>query len=197
VDPQTVFTGLSIVLPAIGYRYYVPEVIKRKTPPPLSTWISWFLMDVALIWTMWPKISPLLVVYFAGCCAMLVAYWRARLPFAWKTMDTVCLLIVVISLGFYFVSGNPEIAIGLILLAMTVSSGPLIVELYHHPEAEPIAPWMLIGWGASAAVAAVQKVTFVDAGPAICFLVLSVVFLALIGRQKDATPIRTEVQPAP
>lgn len=194
MDLKSVFTILSSIFVVLFYVPYVLAIISGEAKPTLSTWISWFLMDSAIFAGMIAAndIAYQMVAYIAGTTLVLglSAYRRASL--GWKTLDTVCVFIVVLAVGLWVYTGDPNLAIIFSLVAIVVGTVPMLSNLIKDPTVEPMLPWILVSIGGTFGLLAIPSWTIAGALTQIVFFLLQSVVLALMLRRFMGKKARTQ-----
>jgi hypothetical protein len=185
MDPVSIFAALSFVFSALAYIPYVAGVLKSKTRPTISVWISWGLMDLAILIGMIAQneIAWQMVAYVLGVVAVIIACYFKNAALGWKTLDTVCLTIVAIAISGWALTGNPDVGIILSLVAAVVGSIPLIVNTWKDPTHEPLLPWVMVTAGGLFGVLAIVNFTIAGATTQITFFLLQLAFVLLILRR--------------
>lgn len=183
---KTLFAALAFAFSVAAYWPYTRSVLESKARPTLSAWMSWGLMDVAILAGMIAaeEVAWQMVAYVFGVSFVIGAAIYKKATLGWKRLDTICMTIVVSAIGLWAVTGDPEVAIALSLVAVTVGSIPAIVNVWNDPAREPRLPWVLIGIGGACGVLAVTKWSIAGAATQVWFFVFRVVFLSLIYRRE-------------
>lgn len=184
MEIKTLFAILSVGFSAAAYVFYTRSVL-RSARPTLSAWISWGLMDGAILAAMIVagEIAWQMVAYVIGVCVVLAASIYKKAALDWKRLDTYCLVIVVIAVTLWAISGDPNIAIILSLVAITVGCIPLIANVWKDPSREPLLPWLLITIGGFFGVLAIREWNIAAALTPVWFLALMGFFVWLLVRK--------------
>ena len=113
---------------------------------------------------------------------VLLSLWKGA-SVGWTRIDTAFVAVVVAAIAGWALTGNPEIAIILSLLAISAGSVPMIINIWRNPRNEVILPWILFWLGGLAGVLAITSWTIVGAATQILFLVFQSTVVALILRK--------------
>jgi len=180
-----IFATLSFLFSVGAYWPYAKSVWQSKSRPTVSTWLSWWIMDLAILAGMYFKdaVAIQMVAYVIGCGIVIGACILRRANLGWKRIDTICMLLVMAAIGLWAVSGDANFAIIMSLIAICIGCVPLFFNVLEAPEREPMLPWALITTGGFFGVAAIPHYTVADALTPIVFFVVQVTFTLLIMRQ--------------
>ncbi len=181
---KTFFAILAFLFSASAYVFYVKSVLGSSSRPTLSSWISWGLMDAAILGGMVAagEMAWQLVAYVAGVGCVIGASIYKKATVDWKRLDSYCLVIVICAIVLWTISGNPNVAIVLSLVAITIGSIPLTVNLWRDPSREPRLPWLLILAGGVFGVLAIREWNIAAALTPVWFLLIMVFFVFLMFR---------------
>lgn len=182
---QSVFAILAFLLSASAYVPYVISVLTSDARPTISSWISWLLMDAAILAGMIVanEIAWQMVAYIVGAiCVIGVSVYKGA-ALGWNWIDSISLVIVIIAVGLWGISGNPNVAIVLSLIAITIGSIPTVVNLWKTPTREPLLPWILILAGGICGVLAIPALNIAAALAPLWFFILQFLVVSLILRR--------------
>ncbi len=87
------------------------------------------------------------------------------------------------AVALWGVSGSPNVAIILSLIAVVVGTVPMIVNVWRDPVREPFLPWLLGLAGGVFGVLAIPAWNIAAALSPIVFLFLQVIIVLLISRK--------------
>jgi hypothetical protein len=185
VDPRPVFAILSFLFSAGAYVPYVKAVLVSNARPTISTWISWGVMDAALLAGMIAadEMAWQLVSYIGGVGFVIAASVYKGATLGWTRLDSVCISLVFMAVGLWTLSGNPNIAIMTSAIATTIGTIPMVRNIWHNPTREPILPWILVVIGGGFGVSAVRSWTIAAALGPVCFFILQIIIVVLISRK--------------
>ncbi len=186
MDWLIIFEALCFLLSIGFYVAYIPSVLSGKTKPTLSSWISWVIMDSAILAGMLAQgaISWQLVAYVMGTSVLLaLCAWRGS-SLGWKRLDSYCLSVSVLASALWAISGNPNIAIVLSLAAIVVGSMPMFVNTWKNSIHESILPWAVSFVGGIFSVLAIREWTIASALTPITIFVLQCIFMVILLRPK-------------
>lgn len=185
MDVLSIFATLAFALSAAAYVPYIASILRSNKQPTLSTWVSWGLMDVAILAGMVTagEIAWQMVAYVIGVSLVIGASLYKCATIGWTHLDSGCLTIVTVAIGLWVVTGDPNIAIILSLVAVTVGTVPMVVNIWKDPVREAIFPWLLFLAGGIFGVLAIPTWNIAAALTPVWFLVLQVAIVLLIARK--------------
>ncbi|TAL49499.1 hypothetical protein EPN83_00565 [Patescibacteria group bacterium] len=148
----SVFAVLAFLFSAAAYVPYAKSVLTSNAQLTVSTWISWLLMNAAILAGMIAasEMAWQMVAYTVGVAVLVGASVYKGAAVGWTRLDFICLTVVIVAIGLWAVSGDPNIAIILSLVAIilsfvaiTIGSVPMVVNVWENPAREPLLPWLL------------------------------------------------------
>lgn len=180
-----IYSALAFLFSIAMYVPYVKSVLSSKAHPTISSWISWCIMDAAILGAMIAQdaIASQMVAYVMGTVVVVAASLLKGAVLGWKKLDSICLVIVVAAVALWILSGNPDVAIMLSLMAIIIGTVPMIVNILYEPTHEPFLPWVLCLIGGFFGVAAIPAWTIAAALTPVVFLVLQVMIVVLVSRK--------------
>lgn len=145
LNPSTLgfISGLFLIS---GYIPYIREVISGSTKPNRASWIIWSLSTAIILFgvketgtneAIWVPIADAI-----GCFIIFVLAIKKGTG-GWSLTDRVAFSICVISLGVWWFTGNPLIALLTNLCIYTSGYIPTIKKSINHPETESLTAWSL------------------------------------------------------
>ena len=185
MDLLSILATLSFAFSVAAYVPYVKSTLSSTAKPTLSTWLSWWIMDIAILAGMFAKdaVAMQMVAYVVGCAFVIGAcLWRSA-DLDWKRLDSVCMGLVVLAIALWALSGDANFAIVMSLVAVLIGSAPLLINILKNPEREPFLPWILITIGGLFGVAAIPQWTIAAALTPIVFAIVQVAFVVIISRK--------------
>lgn len=185
MDLHSVFATLSFVFSVAAYVPYTTSVWSSTSRPTLSTWLSWWIMDIAILAGMFAKdaVAMQMIAYVIGCAFVIGAcLWRKAI-LGWTRLDSICMVLVFGAIVLWTLSGDADFAIIMSLVAVTIGCIPMLINVWHTPAREPFLPWVLITIGGLFGVAAIPKWTIADALTPIVFATVQVGCILLISRK--------------
>lgn len=138
------FGKIAGVLAFLGYFPYILSIVKRKTVPNPATWWIWTVMGGILLASyyvagnreaIWVPIS-----YFIGpaVTAMLsLKYGRGE----FGKFEQYCLAGAGFSLLLWWISGNPAIALTILIIIDLIAIAPTLRKTYFKPTSEDPLAW--------------------------------------------------------
>lgn|GEM_PF-1161833 len=189
----TVYDLLAFGFSAAAYVPYVRGILKRTTLPTMSSWISWLIMDTAILVAALAKheLPYQLTAYIVGCVVVIGTNLYVKASLGWTKLDSFCVGLVILAAVLWSQSGDPNVAIVLSLTAMFVGSISMCINDWADPHRESSLAWLCNLGGAIFGVCAIKNWTIAGALSPVFFLTLSIVFNIVIQRQWfDARPNR-------
>ncbi len=185
MDIISVFAVLAFLFSAVAYVFYIKSVLASNAQPTISSWISWWLMDIAILAGIIAagEMAWQMVAYIVGVVFVIGASVYKGAVVGWTRLDSVCLAIVIVAIGLWVISGDPNIAIVLSLVAITIGTIPMVVNIWRHPAREPLVPWFFFLAGGIFGVLAIPVWNIAAALTPVWFLVLGVLNVLLISRK--------------
>jgi hypothetical protein len=158
VGSLSTFDLLALVVSVIAYVPLVRSIYTSKARPTISLWISWGLMDTAILAGMIAagEIGWQMVAYVIGVGFVLGVCIYKKASLGWTRLDTICLLIVIVAILMWALSGDPDMAIIFSLIAAVVATIPFARNLWIDPAREIMSPWVLFLIGGIFGVMAIQ-----------------------------------------
>mgnify|MGYP007080173741 CR=1 FL=1 len=124
-----------------------------------------------------------MIAYVLGVTAVIIVSWRKGSALGWTRTDTVCLSGVVVAIALWALLRNPDVAIVVNLIAITVGSYPMWMNMWKDPRREPLLPWCLSLGGGAFGVLAIRAWTITEAVTPVTFVCLQIFTIALILRR--------------
>lgn len=185
MDRFAFFGILSFLFSTLAYFPYVDGVLRSKTRPTISTWISWTLMDASIFAGMiaQEEIAWQMLAYVLGSLVVVAVSIYKGASLGWKLLDTICVAIVIGALAGWFITGDAKVAIVLGLISAVVGSVPMLINTWKSPFNELLMPWILVLLGGICGIGAIANWTIVGAATPVTFLVIQAAFVLLIGRR--------------
>lgn len=187
------FAGLAVLFSIAAYIPYIDGILRHGKRPTISTWLSWLVMDSAILAGMIAKgdIAYQMVAYVIGVCAVLAACMYKRTKVGWNGLDTLCMGLVFLAVVLWYYSGDADIAIVLSLVAISIGCVPMFQNVIKDPEREPLLPWVLNLTGAVFGIFAIKHLTIAGAATPIVFAAISfpinlIIFRGWVDRKRAA-----------
>lgn len=196
----SIFATLSFIFSTLAYVPYTISTLTSSTRPTLSTWLSWWIMDVAILAGMFVKgaVALQMLAYVIGCAFVIGAcLWRGA-NVGWTKVDTICMVFVLIAIVLWALSGDANFAIVLSLSAVLIGCVPMLKNILKDPAREPLFPWILVMVGGLFGIAAIPQWTIANALTPVVFAIIQVFFVILISRKflpsRNKTAARVLIQ---
>lgn len=179
-----IFYWISFALTCAAYPMYIWALSQKGTRPNVASWLSWLLLDVVILLAMWSSGENILQMsaYTVGTLFVVWAVIRMNPEMKFSLVDVTCLGLVAFAITIWFFFGNPELAIFLGLVGVTVGTIPMWVGLHKEPSNESLYPWGLIVMGGICAVLGIETWSFAEAAMPVWFLLLQIVSVMLMLR---------------
>jgi hypothetical protein len=184
------FALLSLLFTASAYIFYLIPMLRSKSQPTVSTWLSWLAMDIAIFCAMLfgEVFSIQMMTFVLGSTVVIVVCYFKKASLGWQLLDTICVSIVAVAIGMWIVSGDETTAIILSLIAATVGSIPMMVNTWRNPRNESILPWLVVFMGGIFQLLSLEEWTLLSSSASFTFLVLQITFIILISRKYFLQP---------
>lgn len=121
--------------------YNAIQIFKGKTKPNLVSYVIWGLspliaffasLSEGLTWSYLPTFMAGAGSVILFVCALL----KKGSFFELKRYDILCGVVSVITLGIWYITKNPMIAIGLSIISDIMACMPTMIKTWKHPETE-------------------------------------------------------------
>ncbi|MBI2108708.1 MAG: hypothetical protein HYT93_00805 [Parcubacteria group bacterium] len=183
-----IFAGFAFVYSFTAFPLYAKETLRSTAKPTLSVWIAWVLIDVAILAGMIAKekVAPQMIAYVLGLgiiIGAIVYKFKRNATMGWTGTDWTCLVLVCVAILLWGVADDPNLAIFLSIVAGTIGTIPLFLNIWRDPLREPPLPWIFVAIGGIFGVLAMPDTTIAGALSPVCFLVLQGEILLLISRK--------------
>lgn len=148
-------------------------------------------MDVAILGGMYAAsaVAYQMVAYTVGTMFIIGVCLYKGAVMEWNRIDTACMVIVLVAIGLWYRTGDPNMAIMFSLVAIVVGTVPLLLKLRTNPEVEPLAPWILIIIGSVFGLIAIPAITIADAATPIVFFLIQATVLYLMLRSSRSAEV--------
>lgn len=183
--PTSLFAFLAFLFSAATYVFYIRAIRASSARPTISSWISWWIMDIPILAAMVAAnaVALQMVAYVIGTAIVITfTLWRGAL-IGWTRLDSFCVATVLVAVGLWVASGNPSVAVILSVTASIISSVPTAVNVWRDPGREPFLPWLLLVAGSAFGILAIEVWNIVGALTPIVFCAVQLGFALLIFRK--------------
>lgn len=142
---------------------YAIAIYRRKVPRPvISGWLLWSIIGVLLLVThrnAGARADTTLLPAILGCTnPILILFLSLRYgEWRWGRLDTVCVVVCIITIVAWRMVKSPVIALASGLLADAVAAIPQIKKSFVDPEGEPWFPWTVFAIGSGINFFGVEK----------------------------------------
>jgi hypothetical protein len=181
----SLYSWISLGLVSSFYGVISWTIIKSGAKANLATWISWLLMDLAILAGMLQRKADVLLIatYTLGTLLVVIVCALGRPDFKWGQTEKVCISLVVVVIVVWALTGSAEVAICISLVAITIGSFPMAKGLWENPANEKLLPWVLVALGTFFSVLDIKNWTFVQAATPVWCLILQSTTVWLITRR--------------
>lgn len=159
---HALFASLAFAVSAGAYFPYVRNIATGRTRPTLSSWISWWILDTAILVSIIAAggMSWQMVAYAGGTCVVLGVCVYKKAALGWTAADSFCIGMVIGAMLMWYYSSNPQIGMLLCLLAALIGSFPFIRNVRKTPHAEAILPWIMAAVGSVCQLLSIEQWSF-------------------------------------
>jgi Zn-dependent protease with chaperone function len=132
-----IYNIMSLSLAAILYVYLARQIRKGTAEQNLATWLSWGLLDTVAGVSLFAQHGNwyLLSVYVASCI-MIICCIIGSAKFTWGKVETICFLLVVVSIVIWTQSGAWYATI-ISTFGVAVATYPQIKDAVLRPKTAP------------------------------------------------------------
>jgi len=138
------------LLSALSGLPYVLDIAKNKTHPNLMTWVTWMLVAIINTAAAVSK-NAIPTAILSGAIALtdalIVAMSIKKGVKRYTAFDVACQLIAIIGLGLWLVTGNPSLAVALLVSVILIAALPTLRHAWIAPFEET---WQGFVMGAAA-----------------------------------------------
>lgn len=159
----------SLVAGVVSVSAYIPLVIewKKGWKPHRATWFIWVFVTFALTASMIAagarETAIIPAAYFVGSCLIASLSYKNGVG-GWETLDKWCILVAVIAMSLWLITGNPLTALFLLILCDASAAIPTGLKLWKDPKSESRLGWSLFCAGAIMSIFAAKHFTFTEVG---------------------------------
>ena len=155
---------------------YIKDSLKGKTKPNTASWSTWTLINgitIAAALNAGGAINTVILgsTYFiATFSILLIALFKGSSRYT--LFDVICQLIAIIGIILWQASGNPNLALLLVIVSGEIAALPTLKHSYYYPNEETLSSFV---------VASIIAVIFVLLASSISFASLAVPIDLAIG----------------
>lgn len=127
---------------------YIRSMFYGTTRPNVVTYILWIVVETITLLAQfssgasWSAIFIIALIipqaYVVYLCYRGYGYKKYGL------IDKVCLVLAILAIILWLITGEPITAIILSVLADFIATLPTVIKTYREPHSEPVIPWFLI-----------------------------------------------------
>ena len=135
-------TWASVTLSIVLYIVLIRQIVSSTTKQSVATWTLWTGLDtIALITTILQDGNfPILMLYVIGGTVISIVILKYQ-GFSWDPFDLAILLLVIVSMAVWTVSGHYWATIAS-TLAVFIAGLPLVKMAFKKPHEQDVYIWM-------------------------------------------------------
>lgn len=158
------FNIISVSLSISAYIILGRALQSENTKLPISSWAIWSVINIVIFSAMLSKgaFSLLMASYMLGTIAICILVLRKG-EWSWSRLDSITAIIAVCAMILWAITNDAITAIVLNLLALTASSIPMWLALWHDPKSQSEAPWYIWWCGGLLGLLALPEWTWASA----------------------------------
>lgn len=154
---------LSAIIITVGWIPYMWGIYKREVDRPVtSSWCLWFGIGVLLFVTSFQAgvtwnttLFPILVGVIVPAIFIVLSLRYGQ--YKWSRLDTVCVIVCVITIFVWQTTQSPTFGIIGGVLADAIALIPQVNKSWKDPKDEPIFPWAMFAFGSALNILAVEE----------------------------------------
>jgi len=171
---------------------YIRSMFKGGAKPNRVSWLMWsiapFIATAAAVsngvgWAALPVFmsgfSPFLI--FTASFATKKASWKLA------SFDYVCGILSGLSLGLWYVTKDPSVAIAFAIASDALAAVPTLTKAWNHPETESPWPFIVGVFNASTSFAAATMWTFSEYAFPAYLIIINIMLLSSVYNRKFAS----------
>ncbi|MBI2046152.1 MAG: hypothetical protein HYT28_01905 [Parcubacteria group bacterium] len=141
---QEIFSALAGIFCAIGYVFYITDIMRGNTIPAKATWLIWACLDSIALVGMYIKDAVNGLILVASVCAWLVSALSLKCgKSGWTNIDLCSIGGAVIGVVLWSTFNNPTIGIATSLAAIFIGSIPTFASALEDPSRENKTAWII------------------------------------------------------
>lgn len=189
MDWHVVAGIIAGVLAAAAAYPYLRDMLRGETRPNIVSWSIWALavgISAVAQLSAEPSWSAALVVvtFIVDIIILLFGIFGYGYPkFEW--WDGVCLVLSLVALVLWQLSGNPLIALGFAISSDALAFIPTYIKAYRDPQTETPITWVLFGLSGMAAIGAAAVFDFASIGFALYYTIACLGVAGTVILRKD------------
>jgi len=170
---EKTLSTLAGILFLAGYVPYIRAILKGTTKPAKTSWLIWSILDTITLCSLWAKhaVNGQIIGALAGAWIVTFLALRYGKP-GWERRDVFCLIGAGVGLIAWALFREPAVALAISVVVLLIGSVPTVDRSRKHPEQENKLAWTLWWLSCVAAIAAIEKWTFVNAAQQVAFTIV-------------------------
>lgn len=187
MDYKTLFGQVAGLVALAAFVPYIVSILLGKTRPNRATWIIWTLVGVMLATsyhysgdhlTIWVPVSYVIGPFVTMLLS--IRYGEG----GWTSLDRACLLLAVVSVFPWWLTGEPLVALLLNLFVDSLGVVPTLHKAYTEPETEDRLTWSMFCLANTLNLFALRQGTFAEtAYPVYMFVAVGLVTIFIFVRR--------------
>lgn len=135
---------IATIVVTAAYVPYIISIFRKETKPNRASWFIWAILG-AITFTSYYSLGARSTVWYSlPLGTVITALLSIRYGVGgWNRFDGICLLGAFFGLVSWFISGNPFIALALVMVVDFFAYLPTIKKTYLNPLSENKAAWAL------------------------------------------------------
>lgn len=154
------FATLAGICTIVASTMYIVGILRGNTKPPKGSWITWAVVDIALLIGMFSKDTSNAQIIASTVASTIVASLSLRWgrP-GWLPVEKICLAILPFGLGLWWFTREANWNILISLGLITLGCLPTYQSMYANPEYENRASWTVAFIGSALMLFALPPMT--------------------------------------
>ena len=154
---------LSALLIFVSGCPYMRAIYKRELERPVvSTWVLWLGIGILLFVTSFQAGAhwgtTLLPILMGVINPAIIVFLSIRYgEYKWSKLDTVCVVICVVTVIIWQTTQSPVLGILGGVLADMIAATPQLIKSWKDPKDEPVFPWAMFSFASALNILAVEE----------------------------------------
>lgn len=147
MDWHVITAGISAGLLLTSVGFYIKDILHGSTRPNLVSQSLWFLLGCITVSAQivagasWSVVLPLISVTCMAFILTLIFFGYGYRKY--RPLDGICFVLALSTLGIWYLTSNPNLAIVLSVTTSFIAVMPTIAKTYHEPHSEHAFAWLL------------------------------------------------------
>ncbi len=145
-----------------GYPYMLAIYKRELERPVVSTWILWLGIGMLLFVTSFQAGAhwgtTLLPILMGVINPAIIVFLSIRYgEYKWSRLDTVCVVVCVVTVIVWQTTQSPVLGILGGVLADMIAATPQVIKSWKDPKDEPVFPWAMFSFASALNILAVEE----------------------------------------